>query len=151
MVSSSLGTTRILKEVTLGKTRVVLYDSGLNTSPFLHLEAVLNGLRLCTNFTLTGEYFKLNRDSAVYETYNGSLKAFRARFSITTTTTAIVAMSTMLKTRSGSHYRVYITVFPLHLAVLAEGLSHWPRACSRQHSASGTLTQVPPDHCKRVV
>ena len=45
MLSSSLDTTRILKEVTLGKIRVVLYDSGLKTSPFLHLEAVLNVLR----------------------------------------------------------------------------------------------------------
>ena len=57
----------------------------------------------------------------MYGTYNGSLKAFRARFSITTTTTAMVAMSIELKTRSGSHYRVYVTFFSLHLAVLAEG------------------------------
>ena len=54
MLSSSLGTTRILKEVTLGKIRVVLYDSGLKTSPFLHLEAVLNVLQKGTNLTIRG-------------------------------------------------------------------------------------------------
>ena len=57
----------------------------------------------------------------MYGTYNGSLNAFCARFSITITTTSIVAMSTVLKTRSGSHYRVYVTVFSLHLAVLPRG------------------------------
>ena len=60
-------------------------------------------------------------DSKVYGTYNGSLKAFHARFSITTTTIAIAAMSTVLKTRSGSHHRVYVTVFPLHLAIAPRG------------------------------
>ena len=30
---------------------------------------------------------------------------------------AILAMNTVLKTRSVSHYQVYVTVFPLHLAI----------------------------------
>ena len=54
MLSSSLGTTRILKEVTLGKIRVVLHDSGLKTSPFLHLEAVLNVFKNPPTFCYRG-------------------------------------------------------------------------------------------------
>ena len=73
----------------------------------------------------------------VTQTCTGPLKAFCARFSITITTTSIVAMSTVLKTRSGSHYRAYVTVFPLHLAVLAEGLSSLPRARSRLQASHG--------------
>ena len=38
----------------------------------------------------------------VSQTCTGSLKAFCARFSITTTTTGILAMGTERKTRSGS-------------------------------------------------
>ena len=38
-------------------------------------------------------------------------QAFRARFSITTTTTGILAMGTVRKTRSGSQYLVYVSVF----------------------------------------
>ena len=38
-----------------------------------------------------------------------SLSSFRARFSTTITTTAILMMSTVRKTRSGSQYLVYVT------------------------------------------
>ena len=38
-----------------------------------------------------------------------SLSSFRARFSTTVTTTAILWMSTVRKTRSGSQYLVYVT------------------------------------------
>ena len=38
-------------------------------------------------------------------------QAFRARFSITITTTGILAMGTVRKTRSGSQYLVYVSVF----------------------------------------
>ena len=38
-------------------------------------------------------------------------QAFRARFSITTTTTGILAMGTVRKTRSGSQYLVYVSAF----------------------------------------
>ena len=38
-----------------------------------------------------------------------SLSSFRARFSTTITTTAILVMSTVRKTRSGSQYLVYVT------------------------------------------
>jgi hypothetical protein len=61
------------------------------------------------------------RRAFVYGTYTGSVKAFRARFLMTTTTTAIVAMSTVLNTRAGSHYRAYVTIFPLHLAISPRG------------------------------
>ena len=50
------------------------------------------------------------RDMPV-STCMGSLKAFRARFSMSTTTTRILAMSTVLKTRVVGLYLVYETIF----------------------------------------
>ena len=52
-----------------------------------------------------------NLRSGVTRKCTGSLKAFRVRFSTTTTTTAILAMSTVLNTCSRSQYRSYVTVF----------------------------------------
>ena len=70
---------------------------------------------------------------------------------MTTATTATVAMSTVLKTRSGGRIRVLITVFSLNLAVSrrrAEGLEGANSWYKDRHSSKG---RAPNHHTRCLV
>ena len=49
MLPSGSRAAMLLKEVTLGKTRVVVHDSGLRMSPFYHPKAALRAQRKVVN------------------------------------------------------------------------------------------------------
>ena len=70
---------------------------------------------------------------------------------MTTTTTATVAMRTVLKTRSGGRIRVLISVFSLNLAVSrrrAEGLEGANSWYKDRHSSKG---RAPNNHTRCLV